>query len=424
MQVCIWKRNPLSNTELIMKGECYIFLVHLLNVSVQNIESGYITKKTDIESDLWLEGKDIGKIYTTFIVQHLPYLKQKIAGVLTEKGHKKSAPAIMGKTNNANVKELVRLSNDLKNLYFQKDNSYEHHRSTIEYNIKNRLGAIREILVESDKVSSQIFIYKTMDEMIRTQQLLLEIGKLLCSSYEKLDPSMEEVFFSCITQLLKRGEFDLSSLCFEEGLTKKQLELKKKVGLNYQRLLYKLLDNIFNDLEQKGLTINQRSFIEFFLAYVYFRIPEFRTELLIVLDNKDIKLSDVHKENKEIESILLDWGKDFYAYIETEEKYLLNLDILNRALKKNWREKFQKKGIIFFYFLIEWCNYVRKTLVVKNFSWENIQGYEILISTFLEQLKVRDVNKYPDVLINASTAVLANPNILDPMVKTLIVKTK
>ena len=126
-----------------MKAECYIFLVNFLNVSVNNIIDGYIIKKANLESDLWLEGKNVGRICTTFLIQHLPYLKQKIAGVLTEKGHKKSAPAIMGKSSNPKVKELVKFFDELKDLYYQKDNTDENHKDIIENNIRYKLSEIK-----------------------------------------------------------------------------------------------------------------------------------------------------------------------------------------------------------------------------------------------------------------------------------------
>lgn len=407
-----------------MKAECYIFLVNLLNVSVDNIKNGHIAKKADIESDLWLEGKNVGKLIGSFLVHHPPYLKQKIAGVLTEKGHQKSAPLIMGKSSSPKVKELVKYFDELKDLLFKRDNTDDSHKSNIETSIKTKLHEIKNVLKTSDKVSSQTFVFKTMDDMIATQHLFIELGNLLCSSYEKLNTAIENVYYNCLTLLLKRGEFDLSSLCYDQDLSKKQLELKKKVGIDYQKLLYKLLDNIFNDLEQKGLKDHQRSFIEFFLSYAYFRIPQFRSQLLSVLNNEKTTKSQIDKQNQDIESVLLDWDKDFYAHISNEEKYMLNIDLLQMALKKNWSEKFRKKGIIFFYFLIEWCDYVKKTLVVKNFSWENIAGYDVLVNTFVEQLKIRDIKKHPDVLVNASKALLANPNVLDIMLKTIITKTK
>lgn len=407
-----------------MKAECYIFLVNFLNAAVENLQNGIVFKKVDVSSDLWLEGMNVGKLSATFLIQHLPYLKQKLAGVMTESGHKKSAPLIMGKSSNPKVKELVALYDELKDLSEGFETVPTNLKSDPSYMVKIRLDSLNKLLNETNKVSSKVFTFKTLDDMMKTQELFIKIGHLLANSYEKVDNISEKIYYSCLTSLLKRGEFDLSSLGFDQQLTKNQLESKKKMGLRYQKLLYKLLSLVFDDLEQKGLSECQRNFIEFFLSCSYFRIPEFRHEMLWVLTDQHMTKSHIEKENKEIESVLLDWGKDFYKHLAREEKYLIHMDMLSLVLKKNWKEKFKKKGIIFFYFIIEWCEYVVKTLVVKDFFWENIYGYEILVNVFVEQLGSRDLNKYPDVLIEASKSLLANPNVLDIMVKTLVGQTK
>lgn len=407
-----------------MRSECYIFLINFLNAAVENVQDGVVIKKVDIESDLWLEGKNVGRLKSNFVIQHLPYLRQKLAGVMTESGHKKSAPVIMGKNSNPKVKELIALFDELKDLYDKFETVPTNQKSDSSILIKMKLESLNKLLNETDKVSSNCFIYKTMEDMVKTQELFIELGHLLSSSYEKIDTQNEKVYYACLTFLLKRGEFELSALGFDQDLSKTQIENKKRVGLKYQKLLYKLLGFVFNDLEQKGLSEYQRTFIEFFLSYSYFRVPEFRHELLSVLSDQNVTKSYVEKENKELESVLLDWGKDFYVHLVNEEKYSIYMDILSVNLKKNWREKFKKKGIIFFFFITQWVEYVVKTLVVKDFFWENIYGYEILVNTFVEQLGSRDLNKYPDVLIDASKSLLANPNVLDIMVKTLIAKTK
>lgn len=424
VQVCVWKRLTPDSTEHIIKAECYIFLINFLNSTVSSMEGGLIAKKADVESDLWLEGKKIGRLLSSFMVEHPPFLRQKVVGVMTENGLKKSAPMIIGNSNNPKVKELIRLLILLKDLHYKIESSARDKKSTLIINMKEKLEVLHKILHETDKVSSKAFIYKTLEDMAKAQELLIELCDMLVTSQENLDPMNEDITYICIMSILKRGEFELSAIGFDHNLSKKQTDIKRKVGVEYQRLLYELLDEIFDDLEQKALTGYRRHFIEYFLAYAYFRIPKFRNELLSALNRQDTVKKPIEKEYKEIESVLLDWEKDFYSHLACHEKYGFNVDLLNNALKKNWKEKFQRKGTIFFYFIIQWCQYVIKTLVVKDFFWENIHGYEILVNSFVEQLGIRDVSNYPDVLIEASKALLANPNVLDVMVKTLISKTK
>lgn len=92
----------------------------------------------------------------------------------------------------------------------------------------------------------------------------------------------------------------------------------------------------------------------------------------------------LEKPDKSMNFVLLSWEKDFYAHIaevqgqfEEREKELL------RMLAGDWRKKFNKKGIIFFFFIIEWCAYVKSTLVVKSISWSKIPGYHVILTRSL-----------------------------------------
>ena len=82
--------------------------------------------------------------------------------------------------------------------------------------------------------------------------------------------------------LLDRGELSLSNIGFHDlNITKKEnYKFKLKIGLKFQKFLYSLMDEIFIELEFKGLNEHQKYFIEYFLAYCYFRIPEFKSKLL------------------------------------------------------------------------------------------------------------------------------------------------
>ena len=86
----------------------------------------------------------------------------------------------------------------------------------------------------------------------------------------------------------------------------------------------------------------------------------------------------LEKPEKSMNFVLLSWERDFYEHIcevkstfETKEKQLLKM------LSGDWRKKFNKKGVIFFFFIIEWCAYVKSTLVVKHISWSKIPGYGV-----------------------------------------------
>ena len=385
----------------------------------ERIENKKVIKTAEIESDLWLEGKNMGKLTAKFSIEHYPYTRQKLAGVMTEQGLQKSAPIIMGKGNNPKIKELSVSLNELKELYFNENTA----NNEIQVMIEQKLSFINKLLQESDKISSVSFIYKDIQEIMNAQLIFIEIATTLINSYQKMDAFMDETYYACLDSVFKRGELDLSSLCFEINKGKKIIDLKTNIALKYQTLIYNILGMTFADLQQKGLSEYHRNFIEFFLSYSYFRIPEFRTELLDVLSSNSLKKGN-HHGNRDIESVLLDWDKDFYNHIMNEDEFVTNKNKLAMMLQTGWRDKFRKKGVIFFYFIKEWCLYISQTLVVKNFNWHNIVGYDIIIKTFLEQMNNKEISKYSDIMIEASLSLLTDPYILDKMVRIIITKTK
>lgn len=361
----------------------------------------------------------MGKLTAKFSIEHYPYTRQKLAGVMTEQGLQKSAPIIMGKGNNPKIKELSVSLNELKELYFNENTA----NNEIQVMIEQKLSFINKLLQESDKISSVSFIYKDIQEIMNAQLIFIEIATTLINSYQKMDAFMDETYYACLDSVFKRGELDLSSLCFEINKGKKIIDLKTNIALKYQTLIYNILGMTFADLQQKGLSEYHRNFIEFFLSYSYFRIPEFRTELLDVLSSNSLKKGN-HHGNRDIESVLLDWDKDFYNHIMNEDEFVTNKNKLAMMLQTGWRDKFRKKGVIFFYFIKEWCLYISQTLVVKNFNWHNIVGYDIIIKTFLEQMNNKEISKYSDIMIEASLSLLTDPYILDKMVRIIITKTK
>ena len=171
LQICIWKRKSQRIKEYIIKAECYIFLINFVNTLNERIENKKVIKTAEIESDLWLEGKNMGKLTAKFSIEHYPYTRQKLAGVMTEQGLQKSAPIIMGKGNNPKIKELSVSLNELKELYFNENTA----NNEIQVMIEQKLSFINKLLQESDKISSVSFIYKDIQEIMNAQLIFIEI---------------------------------------------------------------------------------------------------------------------------------------------------------------------------------------------------------------------------------------------------------
>jgi len=49
-----------------------------------------------------------------------------------------------------------------------------------------------------------------------------------------------------------------------------------------------------------------------------------------------------------------------------------------------------KKGIVFFFFVRDWANYINQTIIVKDqVPWADLPGYETIVKAFLLELKFR-----------------------------------
>lgn len=106
-----------------------------------------------------------------------------------------------------------------------------------------------------------------------------------------------------------------------------------------------------------------------------FEDDQARAEEVGKMLNQDLRLE---KPDKSMKFVLLSWEKDFYEHIcEEHARFEQREKDLIKMLSGDWRKKFHKKGVIFFFFIIEWCAYVKSTLVVKSISWSKIPGYAV-----------------------------------------------
>ena len=426
LQICIWKERK-NKKKLFLKSECYLYLQKFLNNPSQIIkEKNYIKKIIDFSGKIWLGGKNTGNLKAKFEMKYLFFFQQKVAGVMTENGLIKSSPLIYKRKskNHPKLKILNSSYNDLnEHIYKLETTTNIEMKNYYKDLIKNEVTDIKKIFLLSDKISSKSFIYNSIKEIYKAQEIFLELGNLLLDSYSKLDDYMEEEFYACLRAILYRGELALSNLGFKKNNSNDDNKLR--IGIQYQKFIYRLLGIVFDDIQQKGMNDFQRGFIETFLAISYFRIPEFRDELIFCLNNnKKMYMDKDNRENNEVYSVLLNWKQDFYDYLtkkKNEEKE--NRLELAEILKKPWKKKFENISNIYFYFIIEWNHYVEKTLVITNLNWSLIPGYRVLVQNFIEQMKRINIKRYPDVLIDASLALLKNPKVLNQFISTLISKT-
>ena len=271
-----------------------------------------VCKKTSLKAFVWKEGKKLGEVELNFEIKHLMYFEQKNAGVLTENGVMTMSPLIRFDEefeNNQNINLIIKKFKKLKILIDEFDHrnlknlsNEEVERTKAKLVVKiSKLGSLFKI---TDKKSTVSFVYNSPKSLMNAQELFLDILVFLMMNYDSQNLYIDDKYYECMKNILKRGEFDLAFLTDPSTISSDSV-YRTKINLDYQHFLYSTLSKVFDDLENKGLSIAQRNFIEFFLAYCYFRIDQFREELLFVL-NKDQIYEENLNTNNFISVVLFD----------------------------------------------------------------------------------------------------------------------
>ncbi len=62
---------------------------------------------------------------------------------------------------------------------------------------------------------------------------------------------------------------------------------------------------------------------------------------------------------------------------------------------------------------------------MKTYSllWQDIPGYRVIVKSLLLELKMRKVTEYPDSLIEATTAIIENPQLLSVVTNIVFLRT-
>ncbi|EAR90403.2 hypothetical protein TTHERM_00112530 (macronuclear) [Tetrahymena thermophila SB210] len=483
LQICFWgllSTDPLEKideTGKVIKyfdnhiaGECYISLNRIFAVDPEIIEikgQKVQVRKKAINEKLWNHGKEVGTTKSNFKVINHEYLQQMIVGVQTENGVLKASPAVYdfkeGTGNNADIVALNEAKNILNDsvftLYEKKQILEQKDKDKIKQEINQSFQTVFELAQKSHKESIKSFYYKSQEELLQSQDILIDVAKHLSQYADEVDEYLRDNYYDCLKIIINRGEFDLNYMGFDEsyhflletaqgaqlkktGFNKeaiRKLNLKMKVALSYQKLLYSILEKVLDKLNQKALSDKERQFVENYCAVAYFRIPEFRQKLLsVVIKSDDIEITewrgteyqlDETKNNKLAKNnefiSLFDWEQSFYRFLKTQERGEQHFNDLSAILNDTkWSYRMSKRGVAFFFFLTEWLQYVNKTVVVKDHvPWQDLPGYLTLLRAFLIELKSRDILQYPEALKLASQSILNNERLLNILITLIYNKT-
>ena len=203
------------------------------------------------------------------------------------------------------------------------------------------------------------FFYDDTEDLLTGQKVMIDLAKYLMEYCDQVPLTLRPLYFECLTLIFLRGELELNFMGFDTELNDplqennlknninsnglnsgaagaKNMDLKMKVATSYQSLLYHTLQKVLEFLSRGAVNEKEQSFAETFCAIAYFRVPEFRNQLLACLSSsKDASStnewkesqwfleleSDESKKNKQIVSFF-DWNKHFYSYLKVINLFL------------------------------------------------------------------------------------------------------
>ncbi|CAD8109935.1 unnamed protein product [Paramecium primaurelia] len=419
-------------------AETYINLSNMETSVSAELGAKFLMIKSYQPKSLWYHGVEVGKIDYEMSVRIPNHLQQSSFGVQTEKGIVSSI-SVVGNVENISVTEIKMIQ-----MEFQKLSSsifkIEHKTLNIDEKLKVRqemdqhLNRLAQFLGQSHGSAIKTFQYKSEDDLMKAQQLLIQISIHLVDYSKTL--STFSSYYECLNQVLSRGELMLQQLGFFKALNKKQSHQKIEVCLNYQTFLINTLRYTLSKLNQKDPSYEARKLYIKFLVICYFRIPEFRAKFLELINKPDDpQLSElrgtefiqdddptnIDKSTKNNISIF-DWQNYFHTYLNDKTQGIQNQSALNQILDdESWKENIRHRSINFSFFVEEWAIYVRNILQVKILPWQDIPGYRILVKAFMCELKQQD--SVPDAMKIALRSLMQNVNLLGIIVSLQFNKT-
>ncbi len=436
----------------------------------------FLNLTTIYKQPLFSNGVEIGTCELDIQIDNIPLMRQIMYGVMTENGFEINSihlyDNIISNGNNQNT-----LPSDLQTLINQKRrlNSELVKQKQIQSESVNEFNSvllkilieIKSTLEKSIEDNVLYYGYSNDNDLYTGQNVLLDLGMILIEVIDKLNPDQRIVSFQILKTINERSEFDLGTLYKKWFIDiNGEFGTKETKFLNENLLKNKIIENFldFNyscleyclECVSRGNTADNPSkiFTEFFLSVVYFRIPIFRNVFIeIISNNVTKKLSNYstkyypnraesEEDFMELDPInnLILWENLFYSRLDlalknhnndndneikdkiAKIKSLIN-DNKSDNFRNQWREKFAKKDFQFFSLVQNLINYINRKAETGIVNLLNIPGFENIIDAILHEIEIRHVKAYPKQFMELFPLFINNDNVINEMVKRIIVKT-
>lgn len=332
------------------------------------------------QEDLVKKGKTIGWVKGALRIANLPFIHQMITGVSTEKKiEMQTLPVVISDTKyrrksslSSEICEFVVSTNKLRSCVQRIAEKEQISGTDMNLNeLREHLAAIQEVrnvLIKTQSNSVNSFSYQDVNELLSAQEEMLRLGEHLSDHCEKIDYNIRPHYYQCLSDLLKRAELDLGSLSLNvhnKGLFK----VKTAIGMKFISLLNRLLCVSLPKLKIRGADPRIYTFVEYFLAIAYFRIPNVKEIILRAIQKKmweELSCFKYFEESEETNieyAPMLDWNSSFYSYLPELNRQREVMKLLN---DEKWQKIMSKRGSGYFKFVEEWTLNVHSRFVSVN----------------------------------------------------------
>lgn len=383
----------------------------------------------NLNEDLWLCGRKVGKVQGTLKICGMPTFVQLISGVNTENGitvqnlnivtsnkPKKDLPK--------EIAEIQKLMNKLKkSVKFQSGKvGAAHERELFKYK-KEIIDNLCDLLRKSAKESIMLYTFNSSKALMKSQSILIELTNYLVEYAPMVNYDIKPFYFQAIILVTNRGELDIGHLSLINTVND-ILDEKKKIAVEYLKMLHGVLKLTFSRMVYKGVDSVTQEYIDKTLAISWFRIPDFRDIAKELIKKKSyftIEEWRTTEDEEDTHSIAnpLDWAT-FHKLVPDDFKNESFISVLNQS---DWKTRLEKRGLAFFSFFHEWINHVYRQTNSHQFMWSCVPGYKFLLRVFFIEMKERNTIEYPDILVSCASKLLYDPRNFNVMVRILFNKT-
>lgn len=424
---------------------------------------GNLSKK--ITEHVYYKDESIGTVELEVGITKIPLLKQIQCGIHTERGFDISSNYIISSSTTGSGSEPEELIN-LQNVYsvlMKKLAEYSGIKTAIHIRehkaeIKGCLSKLKSLLEISVKETCLIYRYESSDDILKAQQIMLDMGSNIVSFFETVNLEIKGIMLEIIQLICRRAELELEWIVLEEDQLYKDSEgpdnsqeetiklkhiVDKKVSIASQlvELMISLLEYSLVNIGRKVQDECSKSFNEFFFSFCYFRLYGFIDEFLgaisqglISLDN-NYNLNSGHDEaelkgaNLIINPVnsLLDWNTLFYDQYRQFKEFDLESKqarIMKLLDSKSWKEVLTRRGPTFISIVFQIRNYIKQKIVLsKNIRWQDLPGFRVIIESIFNDLIKRDVKHISNGLIDLMKGFVNDSSILNRFISIIVNRT-